>query len=485
MTGGTASRGGSSIAPSHRSGSSQRSSDRRVALFGALHGASLGALLISHPVLDLVARHPAFLDAHRLGAGGIAALGVASTLIPSLVGALIGAWLETWRNLPRTVSLWLTFLSPALVVVPTVFLLHPEVRSRLQTPETRQPVDVVHPVPVILLVFDELPLPVLLDEVGALDADQFPHFARLASMSYFFSGARSPYATTLPSVPAILTGRYAQADLQVAQAETCNLFSDLAGTYRLDVEERVTRLARGIHRPAFAHTAPPSPIGVIARDLGILYLHRVLPTSWTRGLPPVDVGWGSFQASHGPSDPTRDPRVARFLDFIDRVGADPDVPTLYFFHSALPHRPWDLGGDLPSQTRVADDLLGQLLERMDETGLLNRALVVVVADHGIGLTPGAGERGDPDRRVVFDEILSVPLFIKLPEQTQGKHHAGYVETVDLLPTVAQVLGFEPSCPPDGRSLFAAKRAWEETTFYLHRGWATRPAAVTRGRPRGL
>lgn len=453
-----------------------RERSRTAGRQSALAGAALATLFVGQPVLDLVARHPAFLDAHRLGPGGIVALALLTTLTPAAASAALGAW--ALRRLPRLARLFLVFLAPALLVVPAVFLLHPEVRERLSAPEVPAPVEVSNPVPVIFVVLDELPLAVLLDEDGQLDRTSFPSFARLAATSHWFAEARSPYATTLPSVPAILTGRYADDDLVVGDAESCNLFTDLAGTYRLDVEERVTRLARGIHRPGWVHTLPPSPAAVVARDLGVLYLHRVLPSRWTQRLPPVGQGWGFFRA-HAVSDAVSDAvpdeigldsRVTQFLDFVERVTPH-EVPALSFFHSDLPHRPWTLGGDdLASQTRAVDGLLGRLLDRLVENGLLDDSLLVVVADHGIGLEPGAGERGDPDRRVVYDEILRVPLFVKLPAQTEGLRHDAYVETVDVVPTLAETLSFEPVCPPDGRSLFAGPRTWRETTFFRHRGW---------------
>ena len=461
--------------------SAREEHDRLVALQGALAGAALATLFVGHPVLDLVARHPAFLDAHRLGPGGIVLLACLTTALPALVAAPLGAWvLHRYRSL----RLFLMFLAPALLVVPAVFLLHPDVRERFGVPEMAPPVGVSQPVPVVFVVLDELPLQVLLDENGRIDGERFPTFARLADTSHWFSEARSPYATTLPSVPAIATGRYADDDLVVRDAERCNLFTDLAGTYRLDVEERVTRLARSIHRPGWVRTMPPSPATVVARDLGVLYLHRMLPARWTGWLPPIDQNWGFFRthtllettgADATVSDETGpDPRVAQFLDFVDRVTLQ-DVPALTFFHSELPHRPWTLGGDdLASQTRAVDGLLEQLLYRMEETGLLETAFLVVVADHGIGLSTGAGERGDPNRRVVFDEILRVPLFVKLPGQTEERRHDGYVETVDIVPTLAEHLGFEPSCPADGRSLFAEPRTWAETTFSRHRGWSEPP-----------
>src|SRR5262249_19106257 len=52
------------------------------------------------------------------------------------------------------------------------------------------------------------------------------------------------------------------------------------------------------------------------------------------------------------------------------------------------------------------------------------------------------------------DILSVPLFIQRPRQTVGQTKDQIAESVDLLPTIAGVLGIRLPSPTDGRDLFA-------------------------------
>ena len=56
-----------------------------------------------------------------------------------------------------------------------------------------------------------------------------------------------------------------------------------------------------------------------------------------------------------------------------------------------------------------------------------------------------------------DEILSIPLFIKRPRQTRGEISDRAVESVDILPTVADVLGLNLQAPTDGWSAFDDSR----------------------------
>ena len=160
-------------------------------------------------------------------------------------------------------------------------------------------------------------------------------------------------------------------------------------------------------------------------------------------------------------------------------------PWLYLKHEFLPHKPWVY---LPSgkndqlthreplpginSTRSFDDRylalhnerrqqlqagfldrqLGYLLRRLRRTGLLDRSLIVVTADHGY-----AWELGVNDRRKVtqgnVDEVAPVPLFVKAPRQRRGRVSAAYARTIDILPTIADLLGAPIARFADGASAF--------------------------------
>ena len=70
------------------------------------------------------------------------------------------------------------------------------------------------------------------------------------------------------------------------------------------------------------------------------------------------------------------------------------------------------------QLMYVDHLIGQLPSRLTETGILDRCLLIVSADHGVSF------RAQQPRRSLAagnqDEILSIPLFIKRPRQTSGE-----------------------------------------------------------------
>jgi arylsulfatase A-like enzyme len=103
-----------------------------------------------------------------------------------------------------------------------------------------------------------------------------------------------------------------------------------------------------------------------------------------------------------------------------------------------------------------------LIAQLRRTGLWDRAMVIVVADHGISFrvkpTPAppfaVGELGY--RRQLTAEnahdIVAVPLLVKYPRQRHGVIDRKWARTIDLLPTIADVLGIRMPFRVDGRSL---------------------------------
>ncbi len=168
-------------------------------------------------------------------------------------------------------------------------------------------------------------------------------------------------------------------------------------------------------------------------------------------------------------------RWARFLGSIQR--SDPQ-PTLYFEHVLLPHGPWQY---LPDGTRYpadsyglklkepqygqgvwdinherhllqlafVDSLVGQLVRRLKRQGLWDWALLVLTADRGNGFSVGETARTLGDDNAA--SLMWVPLLIKTPHQTTGRVDDRNWEQVDLLPTLADLVGISVPWPVDGFS----------------------------------
>jgi len=104
-----------------------------------------------------------------------------------------------------------------------------------------------------------------------------------------------------------------------------------------------------------------------------------------------------------------------------------------------------------------DEIIGDLLVRMERNGLLDKTVVVYTSDHG----EMAGEHGVWWKQGWYEACTRVPLIISLPGQRRGRTAARVRRTpvalVDLFPTLAALAG--AACPEglDGVDLSASLR----------------------------
>jgi hypothetical protein len=418
-------------------------------------------------------------------------LGVDSSmvvLVAPLVGLGLIATYAKWRP-PR---LLLTFSAPLAVIGLALFVARvPLVTEDVASAQVR----VDRKVPVVLLVLDELPVTSLMTPAGTIDGARYPSFARLARGATWYSRVTSVHDSTTAATPAILTGKLPrQGELPALSSHPENLFTLLGESYRFRVKESVSYLCPKRYCPR-----KRGPIGSRLRglfgDVRIAFLHRILPSSLAEGLPQIDDRWGGFSkerilAAQRPSDIFRVFRGQRnslpqeFAGFLAGISRDEPRATLHFMHLMLPHTPWhffpsgrDYGvsqipvglapgvfwSDRPwlvrqafqrhlLQTGYTDALLGQLLRRLERSGLYDRALIVVVADHGVNFVAGGKSRVVSRSNIA--NIAPVPLFIKFPNQRTGRVDSRAARTIDVLPTIADVLRVGLPWPVDGHSLLA-------------------------------
>jgi arylsulfatase A-like enzyme len=98
-----------------------------------------------------------------------------------------------------------------------------------------------------------------------------------------------------------------------------------------------------------------------------------------------------------------------------------------------------------------DGFLGRLLDVYREEGVAERTLFVVIGDHGEAF----GEHGRTlHDHVIYDEAIRVPLLLHGAGLAPERRSA-VVSQLDLLPTVAELLGFRiRGGSYEGESLFA-------------------------------
>jgi choline-sulfatase len=102
-----------------------------------------------------------------------------------------------------------------------------------------------------------------------------------------------------------------------------------------------------------------------------------------------------------------------------------------------------------------DEVLGDLMARLDRDGLLDNTIIVYTTDHG----EMAGEHGVWWKNGWYEACTRVPLIVSLPEQRTGGKPAREVSTpvalTDLFPTFCDLLGADSPTGLAGRSLAAA------------------------------
>ncbi|HVM40668.1 MAG TPA: sulfatase-like hydrolase/transferase, partial [Acidimicrobiia bacterium] len=277
-----------------------------------------------------------------------------------------------------------------------------------------------------------------------------------------------------------------------------NLFTLLGGSYRLHVEETVTRLcptnlcdgertvgggglrsllgdaARTWRAVVSPHTAAADP----ANDVGVLE-DPEQNTVDHEGAPDRE------DTQFAMSDPGLDEPPTFLRSFLDEI--DSDGRTLHFAHVLFPHVPWRFlpGGQTYApipisrywgpklhdqewpftvdrhrqvmQTIYTDSLLGATLQQLRETGVYDRALVVVTADHGLNFLPGSAQ---PWKNLTEEnpaQLMWVPLLVKAPGQDAGSVDDRNVMLIDVLPTIADILNVDIPWKVDGTSALGNPR----------------------------
>ncbi len=125
-----------------------------------------------------------------------------------------------------------------------------------------------------------------------------------------------------------------------------------------------------------------------------------------------------------------------------------------------------------AQVGYADRLVGDLIARLRSTGAYDDALVIITSDHGASYREGRRRREPRPSQKNLSDILHVPLFIKLPGQQQGDVVDRIVETVDIFPTILDVVGAKASSRLDGRSLIDGRDPGRESFFLRNRNNTT-------------
>jgi arylsulfatase A-like enzyme len=109
--------------------------------------------------------------------------------------------------------------------------------------------------------------------------------------------------------------------------------------------------------------------------------------------------------------------------------------------------------------RQLDAELGEVFAAMKDLGLWERTIVVFTADHGEELLE-RGQVGHASTNLqgtLHQEILGIPLLLRLPGIPGGRVIEEFAQPVDVMPTVFAALGLPPWPYFQGRSLLPLLR----------------------------
>jgi Sulfatase len=415
------------------------------------------------------------------------------TTVTFLFSVLIATGYLRFPNL----RYFFVFLTPAILVIPILFLSNPQIRKILSWKDPVLPhVNAQTTTPIVFIVFDEFPLTSLLNAEGFIDEKMYPNFAGLARSSDWYRNATTVSSQTGTAIPAIVTGSMPKpGNLPTARDYPRNLFSLFNESHELNAMGSTATLSPK------QHVQSQSTINrwrSLLSDIWIVYLQIVLPHEWALSLPAATGAWGNFAGASSLSDELASPKE-EFESFLNSIHST-QRPTLYFLHSDLPHSPWrylpdgrrystwGLDGmfvkheNWPAQKSAAtcayqrhilqvafvDALIGKLISKLISCGLYEKSLVVITADHGASFLAGDARRAIT--RTNYVDIIHIPLFIKKPFQKEGRLLDWNVESIDILPTIAETLQVRIPWKVEGLAVSNSepKSRLRKTVWNMHR-----------------
>ena len=146
------------------------------------------------------------------------------------------------------------------------------------------------------------------------------------------------------------------------------------------------------------------------------------------------------------------------------LDAHRDEQFFLWMHYFDPHQSYDppppydtlLPSRYDGEIGFADENFGALLEKLEELGIRDRTIIVVVGDHGESL----GDHGEPTHAsYIYDPTIRIPLIISVPssEMASGGRISHQVRTIDIAPTVLELLDVPGHPDIQGQSLVGVMR----------------------------
>ena len=300
-----------------------------------------------------------------------------------------------------------------------------------------------------------------------------PSFDRLAESGVLFEQASTTNPETFPSHSSILTSRWPFAhgvranSGYVLSDRNLTLAEHLASHgYRTGVEiaapvlRKETQITQG-----FEHYRGPESKGVVLKTI----------RQGKSGKKTVkrEMRVGSNISSAG-IEFIRKHRDRKFFLWLHYFDAHSPYSAPRMFNNRVPDSSYH------AEVANQDHQIGLLIKEIERLGLRRRTLVVITADHGEGLND---HREPSHSYFVYESTMRVPLvFWGLPGLPNGKRIRAPVRTVDIGPTVLDLMGVPSMNDIDGVSLVPMIRGQQADLQLRGYGEATRFNTVFQATP---
>jgi arylsulfatase A-like enzyme len=268
-------------------------------------------------------------------------------------------------------------------------------------------------------------------------AGRTPRLDLLARAGARFDRAYTPAVLTLPSHATILTGTYPT-------------FHQLHynGTFRLG--DSAVTLAELCKRAGFATAA----------SVGGYVLHSQFG---------LNQGFDEYFDRFVASDRRAADVTSDAIGFIDRHAGQRMFLWAHYYDPHFPREPpEEFARQFPNdgydgEVAYMDSQIGRLLDALDRHGLSDHTLVVVVADHGEGLLEHEPTHGI----FLYEPTVRVPLILNAPGRVPARVIDAVVSTVDILPTVCELLHVPASPDCQGASLTGLMNGRDEASRQIY------------------
>ena len=303
------------------------------------------------------------------------------------------------------------------------------------------------------------------DRIGAYGAREVetPVVDRLADEGVLFEQAVSVAPLTLPAHSSIFTGKFPP---EHGVRDNGGFF---LGPEQLTLAE--TLKARGYRTGAFVGAY------VLASKWGLNQGFDTYFDDFDLG----QVRAVSLSAIQRPANEV----VDKSLPWMEAANDSPFFAWIHLYDAHSPYRPPEpfasryKGHPYNGEIAFADSQVGRVVSSLKARGLYDRTVIVVIGDHGESL----GDHGEGSHGFfVYNSVTQVPFVVRAPFSMTGHRRVtDPVRSVDVMPTVLDLLGAPPATAISGVSLVplmtGAKPelgldAYSEAMYPLHHyGWS--------------